>query len=100
MPLRPIDMQVALPRVSEVRESKSTFLHRDDISHNNANKSMQEETIKKQKAVNKMDSSAKTKVNERKKQSKKNKKKKESDADTKNQSNLLEEEEYHIDIKI
>ncbi len=101
MPIRPIDMQVALPRVTEVKESKSNHLHRDDISHSHSNKSMQEETIKKQKSVNKMDASSKTRVNERKNKHKDKDQEKEDDAEKRsNKSSYDEDGNYHIDIKI
>ncbi|MDO4772665.1 MAG: hypothetical protein Q4A72_03795 [Bacillota bacterium] len=101
MAIRPIDMQVTLPRVSEIKESKPGFLHRDDILHDHANKSMREETIKKQKTVNKAEASAKAKVDRDRKDKERQNKKKGKDAEAGREDEERMNGPYRsIDIKI
>ncbi len=60
MSLRPIDMQVTLPRVSEIKEAKQTFLHKADAEHQSANAQVQKEMLKKKESVVKASSGSKT----------------------------------------
>ncbi len=103
MPIRPIDMQVAVPRVSEVKEAKPNFLHREDLSRDGANNAMQKDMLKQKETVMEMESTAKSKVDDRKKkqkeESKKNNKKGEDEG--KNSKKKSTDGTYHqIDIKV
>lgn len=100
MSLRPIDMQIALTRVSDVKESKTNYLHREDIAHDNANKSLREESIKKQTSVNKMDASAKTGVSRDKKEKDGRERRKERDAENKERKEKMNGPYHSIDIRI
>ncbi len=102
MPIRPIDMQVALPRVSEIKEAKPNFLNKEDLSRNGANTAMQKESLKQQESVMEMNSSNKARIDKRnkknKRDSKKQKKKDDENKDGKKQS--LDGTYHSIDIKI
>ncbi len=59
MSLRPVDMQVLLPRVAEIYHAKMNVIHREDIDNSNALNSVFKDAEMKRSSVNQSNKSEK-----------------------------------------
>lgn len=109
MPIRPIDMQVMLPRVLDHHEAKQNVLHRSDLAHEGASQDLSKEEIKKRSSVNQSDKSSKSRVakeDEPKQNARREKKetaereKSESKQNSDKGQDSKDGETTHIDIRI
>ncbi len=105
MPLR-VDPKPALPKVSELVESKASHLHRDDISHEKRERFFQHDMKKKSEKQSEtrreIDSDAsRDKDNKENKRDRDKEEEKEDDAERLARiKKSMEDHTYHIDIKI
>ncbi len=108
MSLRPVDMQVLLPRVAEIYHAKMNVIHREDIDNSNALNSVFKDAEMKRSSVNQSNKSEKMALSLDKRENKFGDKKEDEDEKKRDEDNVfytLDEdgekiELKHIDLKI
>ncbi len=109
MPLRPIDMQVILPRVQSSKNAKETIVHKEDNAQHQQQMKNIEQADKKRQQVNAFEQKEEEKIKDEKgnegkdksKGSSKKKKKKKDKEDESNDDNPKKGLGYHrFDMKV
>jgi len=101
MPIRPLDMQVMLPKLAKMNQVKPKVVHREQNEQQMAQNVSQQETDKKLKKVNTFEQKEQPKVkNEEKRQSQGQKDKKKKKKNDEDDEKTEEKKIRHLDIRI